>query len=71
MVSLENEWIYSERTVFYFLPAPKKILLSIQPAFNYIFSQGWCPGSIAICLVFRGVSIRRLSLISGVLKELS
>lgn len=71
MALLEKEWIYSVRAVLYFLPASKKIFFSIQPVFNYNFSQGQCPGCIAISVVFCSVSIRRLSLISGVLQELS
>jgi len=33
MVLLVADWIYSVRAVFYFLPAAKKILFSIQPVF--------------------------------------
>lgn len=34
MVLLVADWIYSVRAVFYFLSAAKKILFSIQPAFQ-------------------------------------
>lgn len=43
MVLLENDWIYSVRAVFYFFPAAKKILFSIQPVFSYDF----CPGLVS------------------------
>lgn len=49
MVLLLADWIYTVKARFYFLPAAKKILFGIQPAFQLSFfsgsvSRAYCTG---------------------------